>query len=252
MKIFFFNLLVFCFLNFGLNAQNSPIAPLECNNPISNAQFQQKRNLILDQNNDIRQLEVAKRIARNNCLLSQQVKAIAEIFVNDFDRLEFCRTAYPNTFDKANFYEVYDCFAYFSNVFRLHDYVNGFRNNVIVQPPIIREPIVIDPPIIDPILEDPPCFVDNEDFLQIKQSIEKQRFNNTKITIAKQIIRTKQCFSCNQIKQIVSLFDFETSKLTMAKFCYDFCTDPDNYYLINDVFDYESSRTDLAEFLENR
>lgn len=82
----------------------------------------------------------------------------------------------------------------------------------------------------------------------MKASLEKQAFEDTRLKMAKDIIR-RNCYSCAQIKELLALFSFEKNKLDLAKFAYDSCTDKGNYYTINDVFSFSSSTDELTEFL---
>jgi hypothetical protein len=86
-------------------------------------EFQQALRGIENAPSEARRLAAARRLASEACLTAAQVKAVASLFSNDVDRLDFAKAAYPHTFNQAQFYDVYDAFAYFSNVFRLHDFV---------------------------------------------------------------------------------------------------------------------------------
>jgi hypothetical protein len=51
---------------------------------------------------------------------------------------------------------------------------------------------------------------------------------------------------------ILQLFTFEDNKLELAKFAYDYCIDRENYYRVNDVFTFSSSKDELSRFLQGR
>ena len=82
----------------------------------------------------------------------------------------------------------------------------------------------------------------------MKASLEKQTFEDTRMKMAKDIIR-RNCYSCEQIKELLGLFTFEKNKLDLAKFAYESCTDKGNYYMMNDAFSFSSSVDELTEFL---
>lgn len=303
-------------------------------------------------------------LVRNNCFSSAQVKEIALLFFDDYSKLEFAQTAYPKTVDPANYYDVYDAFAYFSTVFRLHDFVSGQNKPVppVVQPPKPERPMfpnynypdalrytgqtACNAPTSDMefmqvaqnvmqqtsdaarvtvgsqlvqkycltvaqvmkltsligeeqsrlkflfdayfyvydidnygaceqtlapgkgrdelarFLADrmqlpeppppPPCGVSAVEVEQIKESIKSQSFNNTQVTLAKQAFSSKPCFKALQIREIVSLFSFESSKLEIAKYAYDYCEDKNNYFLVNDAFSFSSSIDDLNKYIKSK
>ena len=83
----------------------------------------------------------------------------------------------------------------------------------------------------------------------IKNTINNSSFDNTKITLGKQVIAAKKCFTVGQIKEILGLYSFESSKLEVAKYAYDYCSDKSNYYQVNDVFSFSSSKDDLTKYL---
>lgn len=81
-----------------------------------------------------------------------------------------------------------------------------------------------------------------------KQTISKQTFEDTKLTTAKQIMKSN-CLSAQQIKELMLLFTYEESKLEIAKFGHDKCVDTNNYFILNSAFQFESSVEELNHAL---
>ena len=79
--------------------------------------------------------------------------------------------------------------------------------------------------------------------------ISNESFDDTKLALAKQIISSNP-MTVNQIVNICKLFSFESKKLEFAKFAYSYCTDRNKYYLLNEVFTYDSSKRELNEFIQ--
>jgi hypothetical protein len=86
------------------------------------------------------------------------------------------------------------------------------------------------------------------EFNDMKQTISSKDFENTKLTIAKQILQNN-CLTATQVREIVGLFDFENTRLDYAKFAYDRTYDIGNYYKVNDAFEFESSVDDLNKYI---
>jgi hypothetical protein len=86
------------------------------------------------------------------------------------------------------------------------------------------------------------------DFSSAKQSITSKSFEDSKLTIAKQIIGSN-CLLCSQVKEIMLLFSFEDTRLDFAKYCYGYTFDQGNYYKVNDAFTFESSIDDLNKYI---
>ncbi|MEM7036086.1 MAG: DUF4476 domain-containing protein [Bacteroidota bacterium] len=102
------------------------------------------------------------------------------------------------------------------------------------------------------IIEEPPCaMMGSSDYSAACNSISSKSFSDSKLTLAKQITRNN-CLTAAQIKGITNLFDFESGKLEYAKFAYDYCSDRNNYYQVNDAFDFESSIEELDEYISGR
>ena len=88
-------------------------------------------------------------------------------------------------------------------------------------------------------------------FQNMLATIEDQSFASSKKRIAKQVIRAN-CMVASHIVDILELFSFESDKLEVAKFAYDYTYDIENYYLINNVFDFESSIEKLDDYINAR
>ncbi len=334
-----------------------------CVTPVSNIVYQQLFASLKSRQDETQKLNMAKRIARENCMTTDQVKKIAEIFENDYNRLAYVQLAYDNTTDKDNFYEIYNSFTYFSNVFRLHDYVmesRGTKSPVVDQPnadvmsfPNLDYPdyrkyfgkigcknIITDQDfnnlaervfkenteerkltaavnisafnclqtsqamkiasllqnessrldylqktyhkVFDPdnykfamqlftsdnskkefnnliggnpgtvITTDPPCEVSAQDFAAMKSQISRQSFINTKLNLAKQSIKSKNCFKTAQIIELIALFPYSDSKMEIAKFAYDYTTDRENYVKVADSFTFSKDKDDFLKFLNTK
>ncbi|RLD64271.1 MAG: hypothetical protein DRJ01_01245 [Bacteroidetes bacterium] len=89
------------------------------------------------------------------------------------------------------------------------------------------------------------------DFLSAKQTIASKDFEDSKLTIAKQIT-TSNCLLASQVKEIMKVFEYEDSKLEYAKFAYRHTYDIGNYFKVNDAFEYESSIDELDEYINSQ
>ena len=90
----------------------------------------------------------------------------------------------------------------------------------------------------------------NESFNTAKSSISGKTFEDSKMTIAKQVVGNN-CLLCSQVKEIMALFTFEDTKLEFAKFAYKHTFDIGNYYQLNDAFKFESTIEELNEYITN-
>lgn len=81
--------------------------------------------------------------------------------------------------------------------------------------------------------------------------IKKQGFDDTRLKTAKQIA-SSNCLNVNQIMQIAKIFGFEDSKLDFAKFAYDYCVEPRNYFNLNSIFSFSSNVEELSDYIQSR
>jgi hypothetical protein len=93
-----------------------------------------------------------------------------------------------------------------------------------------------------------PSEMDERAFNDAKQSISSASFDDTKLSTAKTIIGSN-FMSTAQVMDICRLFSFDSNKLTFAKFAYSHVTDPQNYFKVASVFDFDSNKRALNDFI---
>jgi hypothetical protein len=89
-----------------------------------------------------------------------------------------------------------------------------------------------------------------EVFGQLVRTIEAQSFDSDQLRVAKQGIRLNGVTSA-QMRELMELMSFESTKLDLAKFGYQFVADPGNYFVVNDAFWFSSSVSELDRFISN-
>jgi len=88
-------------------------------------------------------------------------------------------------------------------------------------------------------------------FNKVKETIASKSLEDSKLTIAKQVTASN-CLFASEIKEIMKLFLFETTRLEYAKYAYRYTYDLGNYYLLNDAFTFESSIEELNDFIQGK
>lgn len=88
----------------------------------------------------------------------------------------------------------------------------------------------------------------SSDFTQAKETIRKEWFENTRLTIAKQII-DKNYFTSQQVKEMVLLFTFENNRLEIAKYAYAKTVDKGNYRIVDEAFMMNSNKEALSRHI---
>jgi hypothetical protein len=96
-----------------------------------------------------------------------------------------------------------------------------------------------------------PWPMSEQDFQSAKMSISSKSFEDSKLTMAKQVL-TSNCMLCSQVRDLMNLFSFEATKLDFAKFAFSRVFDQGNYYKLNDAFTFESSIDELNDYINGR
>jgi hypothetical protein len=88
------------------------------------------------------------------------------------------------------------------------------------------------------------------DYEEIVRVISKENFDETRLNTAKRMININP-MSTRQIVDICKLFTFEANRLEFAKYAYIHCVDPNKYFLVNEVFTFDSSKEELDEYIRH-
>lgn len=93
--------------------------------------------------------------------------------------------------------------------------------------------------------------IGGRDFSELKKLIADKSFESTKLDIAKSEIDMNY-FKSEQVKEMLQLFTFESSKVELAKYAYSKTCDKNTYYKIYDVFTFESSVSDVEKYIKGQ
>lgn len=250
--LLFIFILAFVQVNFGQNP---------CSNPISTYQFQNLKSQLQSQNMMSARLSLAMNSIQGNCFTSAQVKEILLMFSQDHEKLEFAKAVYKRTFDKVNFYDVYDAFAYFSSVFRLHDHINQDKTlipgNVVTQPTVVVEPELKFALLLYPNPQgytgqkNCSSFLANSDFMFLARQVHKTVGESAKFSRATQIVRTN-CLSVAQVMKIASLLELERDRLELLKVAYPKVYDVEHYSETHQLFQHYPNQQALVNFIKSK
>ena len=89
------------------------------------------------------------------------------------------------------------------------------------------------------------------EFNQLKQTIGNAGFENTRLSIFKQALPYNY-FTTAQVRELMDLFWFEGTKLDVAKLAYPKTVDQNNYYLVNNEFNFSGSVDELGNYIAIR
>lgn len=93
--------------------------------------------------------------------------------------------------------------------------------------------------------------IKSDDFKELKNSINNRSFETSNVDIAKTALE-KNYFSSQQIRELLSFFTFENSKLDLAKYSYNKVCDKQNFYKVYEAFNFDSSIEELKNYISGK
>ncbi|MCG9909900.1 MAG: DUF4476 domain-containing protein [Flavobacteriales bacterium] len=93
--------------------------------------------------------------------------------------------------------------------------------------------------------------MDQNTFNMFKETVRKQSFDSNKVPMIKNQARTAN-FTSAQVAELLGLMSFDSYKLDVAKFCYDFVIDKQNYFVTFGQFQFDSYSRDLSNYIATR
>ncbi len=94
------------------------------------------------------------------------------------------------------------------------------------------------------------CTMDNQRFQQLKTAVENESFDENRLNLIKSVLPNNS-ISSTQVRELMQLMSFERNKLELAKFAYRYTFDRGSYFIVNDVFSFSSSKTELSNYIMN-
>ena len=96
-----------------------------CVYPMSTIDYNQAKSSIKSKDFEDSQLTVAKQIAKNECLTTEQVKGIMLLFDYEDTKMEFAKYAYEYVHDKSKYYKINDAFEFESSIDELNEFIES-------------------------------------------------------------------------------------------------------------------------------
>ncbi len=88
-----------------------------------------------------------------------------------------------------------------------------------------------------------------QEFSLFKKRLKSSYFDKDRTDLIEMLLSSGTEFRTVQIREMMKTFDFEKGKLKIAKKLYPHCSDPRNYYLLMDEFNFNSSKRELKNMI---
>lgn len=213
----------------GSNDYHNPMTTANFNTLLKNVQQQRstngKRTVIAN----------AFNRANNYFSTNQSVQLLKQVNSESF-RLQLAKLAYPITTDRNNFSQIYDLLNSQASRNELDNYINEYNsgdNN-------------------DSDDNNTNGAMSDADFNTLYQTIQKQWPANTQISsITNAFNNSNNNFTTYQARQLILLISSESNRLQLAKLCYRSIVDRNNFNLLYDVLNSQSSKDELTAYVNN-
>ena len=209
--------------------------------------FQQSLEVIASQRFEENRLQVASQMVDRNYVTSDQIRQIITLFWFEGTRLDFSKYAYARVADPANYFMVAQAFQFPSSVEELERFVGyDLHGNHVCNSTCHHNNGMQTGSSCENTFS--MAVMHPQDFSSLVRTMNASSFDSSKLAIARQAIRSNYV-SAEQIRQLMFLLTFESSRLELAKFAYKQVVDKENYFIVNDAFTFSSSIDELDHYL---
>jgi len=158
-----------------------------------------------------------------------QARQLILLASSETNRLELAKSVYENIVDQANFNQLYDVFSSTASRNEIETYVRGQQSDPVYTN---RTPMT------------------NANFTSLYSSVKNTWGFGAKMSRLTEIFNTETSyFTVAQAKQLIQLVSSESNRLELAKLSYGNITDTQNFTLMYDVLASQSSRNELATYV---
>jgi len=91
----------------------------------------------------------------------------------------------------------------------------------------------------------------NNRFEELKDLVARESFDDTRLAICKEYIRTHP-ISSEELRELLSLLTFESNRVNLAKYSYRYVTDPGYFYTVYNAFTFDSSVNELINWINRQ
>lgn len=167
----------------------------------------------------------------NNYFSTDQIRTLLIQVTSESDRLALAKLSFRSVMDSNMFYQLGDLFT--STTYR-----NEFNTFVNAQTGTTVDTVVKTP-------------MSNSDFSVLVLTIRSNFLQILKVQAERDVFANpNNYFTTAQVKQLISLINAEPNRLELAKLSYKTITDPENFSFLYDLFQLQSSKDELAEFVK--
>ena len=170
----------------------------------------------------------------NNYFNTSQIRQLLTLITSENDRLDLVKLAYRSVTDSINFTYLNDLFKTDLNRNEFNNFLRSKGWNITNDQTTSKMPMR------------------SADFDQILSNVRANLIQFLKVNYETDVFNNpSNYFSTNQIRQLLFLINSENNRLDLAKLSYKTVTDSANFFQLNDLFNSQISRDELANYVKN-
>ncbi len=163
----------------------------------------------------------------NNYFSTAQIRQLLTLVTSETDRLALAKQSFRSVMDPLLYYQLGDLFTTAS-------YRNEFNTYASAQTGVTVNAGVRTP-------------MSNSDFSVLVLSVRSNLLQLLKVQAERDVFANpNNFFTTAQVRQLISLINTEPNRLELAKLSYKTVTDPENFTQLNDLFQLQASKDELA------
>jgi hypothetical protein len=197
-------------------------------------------------NEDVRQSTLQQAVKGRLLTVDQAVQLLKLLTVSP-NRLAMAKYLYDYTCEKNNYFMVSQVLTVASHERDFNAFL-GRKNATPVPAPAYTNAPATSP--FQTVAYAPDGFTEAE-FESLRSSVLQQHFTDTRMGIIRQAIRGRSLTTA-QDTELIRLFSFDGDKVKLAKLLYDFTSDRENYFKINNLFSFSTSVDELNKYLSTK
>lgn len=168
----------------------------------------------------------------NNYFSTAQIRELLTLVTSESDRLVLAKQSFRSVMDPAMYYKLADLFTTAS-------YRDDFNTYAAAQTGVTVNASVRTP-------------MSGSDFSVLVLTIRANLLQFLKVQAERDAFANPNYFfTTAQVKQLISLINAEDNRLELAKLSYKTITDPENFTQLNDLFTRQSSKDELAAYVNS-
>lgn len=204
-----------------------------CKDPMRDSYINYMNILMAKTSLQDEKFNIAENTIRNNCINTTQLQKILVHLDFELDKLKLTKLAYFHVTDKQNLASLTESMKLESTKNELLDFLKTAYQN--------KEGV------------DKNCTVATGESIMSEfcKTLEASTNDSERFSIFKKKYE-EYCYSVGQVKLVLSQFIHDREKLDVAKILYYYCTQKNEFSLVNDVFSYTTSVAELKDFVDKQ